>query len=425
MVHLRLLRLMQREGSPFQRPSFKQGFRARTWALWCLGFLHGRMQACRLWRSEGLAGCERVSCWCARACWFLLGVAEQACCAVLLQQLVFASLSGGSDCCRLALLVFLALHLRSWQRKSSQKRELEMIKSLDPDLAGLLQCKEVSLKTQALLASKKVETISRLSAMVDDRKAVQEFCAKALGLAPDAPESMVEVASVVDAWESACMRVEARNKAEAEAVVGGLPKVVARTELAQLRERFEASFYSLPDKLMPANATLEQHFDMVDNGEFQYLSLKVYASREDAAREPFAASIDRSTGTIKVRKGQVAVPLPRTAEELRLRLRLVPHAFVLCSLRYPHVASLKGIAPSHLQLRRLSFGRLRSGFASSGCSRCRSVFTGFAADAGLRVPTAQKHDEGFERGQESGVSHGAIYGRFGSQGALFLSPPVL
>ena len=94
---------------------------------------------------------------------------------------------------------------------------------------------------------------------------------------------------MVDAWESARVRVEARNKAEAEAVVGGLPKVVAHTELAQLRERFEAFFYSLPHKLMPANAMLEQHFDGVDNGEFQNLSLKEFASRGDAAREPFAA----------------------------------------------------------------------------------------------------------------------------------------
>ncbi|CAE7876994.1 unnamed protein product, partial [Symbiodinium necroappetens] len=112
--------------------------------------------------------------------------------------------------------------------------DLEAIKSLDRDLAGLLQCKDISLRTQALLATKKVKTISRLSAMADDR-----------------------------------------------GVCGGLPKVVAHTELAQLRERFEAFFYSLPHKLMPANAMLEQHFDGVDNGEFQNLSLKEFASRED------------------------------------------------------------------------------------------------------------------------------------------------
>ena len=43
----------------------------------------------------------------------------------------------------------------------------------------------------------------------------------------------------------------------------------------------------------------------------------------------------------------MTVSLPKTAEELRLRLGLVAHALVLCSLCYPRVASLKGVAPSH------------------------------------------------------------------------------
>ena len=160
---------------------------------------------------------------------------------------------------------------------------------------------------------------------------------------------MVEIASIVDAWQAAHALVEARNKAEAEAVVGGLPKAVARPELAQLRERFETSFYSLQDKLVPAAATLEQHFDMVDHGEWQYLSLREYASKEDDAKDPLAASmsLDRSTGALKVKKGNVQVPLPKNAEELRARLRLVAHVFVTCALRYPRLASLKGIAPSH------------------------------------------------------------------------------
>ena len=225
----------------------------------------------------------------------------------------------------------------------------EIVKTLDPDLAGLLQCKDVSLQVKAKLAEKKVKTTSRLSAMADSRQGVREFCQKSLGLKPEEGDDMIEIASVVDAWEAAHARVEARNKAEAEAVIGGLPKAVARPELAQLRDRFETSFYTLQDKLIPASATLEQHFDMIVHGEWQYLSLKEFASKEDEAKEPLAASmlLDRQTGALKVKKGNVQVPLPKDAEELRQRLRLMAHVFVMCALRYPHVASLKGIAPSH------------------------------------------------------------------------------
>ena len=149
---------------------------------------------------------------------------------------------------------------------SIEESQRQAIQALDPELAGLLPCKEVSLQTQALLASKKVKSIGRLAAVADDRSGARKFCNTVLGLKSDVADGAVEVASVVDAWSSAQLRVEARHNAEAEAVVGGLPKVVARTELSQLRDRFEQSFFKLPEKLMPASATLEQHFDMLGLG---------------------------------------------------------------------------------------------------------------------------------------------------------------
>ena len=42
-----------------------------------------------------------------------------------------------------------------------------LLKDLDPDFAGLLQAKEVSLEVQAALAKLKVCSISRFSALAD------------------------------------------------------------------------------------------------------------------------------------------------------------------------------------------------------------------------------------------------------------------
>ena len=199
---------------------------------------------------------------------------------------------------------------------SIEESQRQAIQALDPELAGLLQCKDVSLQAQAMLASKKVKSIGRLAAVADDRSGVREFCNTVLGLKSDVADGAVEVASVVDAWSSAQVRIEARHKAEAEAVVGACRKSLHSTELSQLRDRVEQSFFKLPDTLMPANATLEQHFDMLGNGEFTALSLREYASKDDASQEPFAATIDRSTGAIKVRKSHVQMPLPTSAEEI-------------------------------------------------------------------------------------------------------------
>ena len=118
---------------------------------------------------------------------------------------------------------------------------------------------------------------------------------------------------------------------------------MARPELAQFRGRLETSFYSLQDKLVPAAASLEHHFDMIDHEEWQYLSLREYASKEDDEKDPLAASmsLNRSTGALKVKKSNVQVSLPKNAR------KLVAHVFVMCALRYPHLASLKGTTPSH------------------------------------------------------------------------------
>ncbi|CAE7320887.1 unnamed protein product [Symbiodinium sp. CCMP2592] len=147
--------------------------------------------------------------------------------------------------------------------------EQELIKLLDPDLAGLLQCKDVSL-VKAKLAEKTMRTLSRLWATADGANRVCATLVLSPWVDPAVGDKMVEIASVVESWEAAHARVEARSKAEAEAVVGGLPKAVARPEL-----RLEASFYTLQDKLVLASATLEQRFDTIDHGEWQYLSSKL------------------------------------------------------------------------------------------------------------------------------------------------------
>ena len=220
-------------------------------------------------------------------------------------------------------------------------------RKLDPDFAGLLQAKDVALAAQEALAQLKILSISRFAAVADTRAELRTFCESSLKPIAAAAVDVVGVASLVDAWECARVRIETRHKAEAEAVISGLPKTVARTELGQLREILESTFHEIPEKCAPAATTLERHFDMIDHGEWQQLSLQDYASREDAAQELVGATIDRSTGTIKVKQGHMQVPLPRNAEELRSRLRVVAHCFIMCSLRYPHLAVLKDICPAH------------------------------------------------------------------------------
>ena len=54
--------------------------------------------------------------------------------------------------------------------------------------------------------------------------------------------------------------------------------------------------------------------------DFTALCFREYASKEDVSRESLAATIGRSTGAIKVRKGHVQVLRWTPAEEFHLRL---------------------------------------------------------------------------------------------------------
>ena len=126
---------------------------------------------------------------------------------------------------------------------------------LDPDFHGLLQVKEVPVLQQARLSVARVRSISRLSSIADDRATVRNFCRDSLAL--DLANDIVDVAAMVDAWESCSTRVSVKNKAEAEASVASIPRAVNKVEIHDLLARYENLHeVKLEDKVTPASATL-------------------------------------------------------------------------------------------------------------------------------------------------------------------------
>ena len=97
-----------------------------------------------------------------------------------------------------------------------------------------------------------------------------------------------------------------------------MPKVVSRTERAALRSKHEDTYQKMEDKVTPAPSTLENLFEV----------------------------IDRSTGTIKVKKGAMQNLQPSGLEELRVRLDLMANAILMCAFRYPNKAAFQRITPN-------------------------------------------------------------------------------
>lgn len=81
---------------------------------------------------------------------------------------------------------------------------------LDADLRGLLQIKEVSEELQAKLSVERVRSVSKLSTVADDRAGIRAFCQASLNLT--AAANMVDIASIVDAWD----RFDNEDESEAQ-----------------------------------------------------------------------------------------------------------------------------------------------------------------------------------------------------------------
>eukprot|EP00435_Cladocopium_sp_Y103_P023727 s652_g5.t1 len=72
-----------------------------------------------------------------------------------------------------------------------------------------------------------------------------------------------------------------------------------------------------------------------------------FLSREDAEVDPIGAIIDKS-GTVKVRKGFGETKEPQSSEELRHRLRVLGHAYIMCGLKYPQKPIFHELEPQDI-----------------------------------------------------------------------------
>ena len=225
-------------------------------------------------------------------------------------------------------------------------RRANAVALLDADLHGLLQIKEVNEVIQAKLAIARVRTISRLSTVADDRAGMRRFCVDSLGL--DEARDVIDIASMVDAWESSSTRMSVRHKAEAEAGLASQPRALNKVEIQDLLTKFQSVHgLKLEDKNIPAASTLEQIFDQVEQGELKNMSLVQFVSREDAEADVLGATIEKGTGALKVKKGYGECPKPRSPEEFRRRMAVVSHAYLLAQLKFPQKAILRDLQPVH------------------------------------------------------------------------------
>jgi hypothetical protein len=143
----------------------------------------------------------------------------------------------------------------------------------------------------------------------------------------------VNLARIIDSWETARKRISERDRISAEQKASRLPITLERGQHVMLRQKFEAEHGRLKDHAFPCHAMIERRMEEIDEGEPKAELLSEVISVEEAVEDVVGAVIDKE-GTWKTKKTTKSVALPTTSEQLRSRLRLLGVSYTIA--KYKH-----------------------------------------------------------------------------------------
>ena len=226
-----------------------------------------------------------------------------------------------------------------------------------PDLQFILGEREVPLQLQAALSSAGFRSLGLFNSMVDSRAELRallradfDLDPAAVGLAAGVPlERRVNVARVVDAWDTSRKRQEEQDRSQAEQKASRLPMTLSRAQHINLRSRYERDFGRVGDKGWPCQALVERRFEEVDEGEVRADQLSEVVSQEELIDDPVGAVLDKD-GAIRLRRAPRSVPQPATSVELWARVKVLGVTFQLAAYKHSSRLWLATASPQVWQL---------------------------------------------------------------------------
>ena len=156
-----------------------------------------------------------------------------------------------------------------------------MAKDVAADLKYLWEKKEVPDGVQALLKDRRVTTLSRFSLWAESRAEMKQILKDELGLGPAVGDNWLEIITVVEAWETACVRVKESRRAEVATQSAGLPRLVGKQEHQQMRMAYESVHGELSDKVTPNPVLVHKVLEMIDDSHLDVIPLREALCAED------------------------------------------------------------------------------------------------------------------------------------------------
>lgn len=233
----------------------------------------------------------------------------------------------------------------------SAAEELEL-STLAHDLRFIFSERDVPDELQLLVVRAGYRTLGLYQAMVDNRtelraslKADFDLDAAAAGItAAEALYRRTNLARLVDAWTTCSRRQEEHDRVQATQTANRFPLTVPRATLISLRQRYEKDYGVVKDMYWPNHALVERRLEEVEEGEVKNDMLTEMVSIDEVV-EDLTTAVVGVDGSYRTRRLPKSIPLPKTPEELRIRIRMLGVTFQLASYKHGSRLWLQGCSP--------------------------------------------------------------------------------
>jgi hypothetical protein len=217
--------------------------------------------------------------------------------------------------------------------------------ALDSSLKFLLEEKGVPDAVQDLIARAGTLTMALFALIEDTRAGLRTMMKDEWGMDPATdPAHRVSQATVIDAWETACIRLVKEREETAKAHATRLPRQMTGTELLAMRRAFENRHRVLEDDHAPSDSLVERRIEEIEQGEYKAEPLTMITTKGDDDVQQLGAEVERS-GIIKVTRGTKDIPMPEGSEALRKRLMVWGIAWIYAALRHVSRTQLRSMHP--------------------------------------------------------------------------------
>lgn len=212
------------------------------------------------------------------------------------------------------------------------------------DLKFMMDRQGVPVDLQAKIYNAGALSIAQFACLFKDTEDIRATLKSELGVEQVTLASKAVASKLLVVWQRAKARSEKLAELEGERELRREPKPLQANDFHSMKAAFEAKFWELENKSVPARTYVEKVQEMVEENDLRAELLSEVMHWDDAEPDVRVAVWDNA-GNVKSVRSSLSVPLPRDSEELRARIEILGNAWMFVAFQQPNCPFLKGLHP--------------------------------------------------------------------------------